>query len=94
MALGKKDLVAHLAKAADLSQEKAGKAIDEVLAWIRNSLKAGEDVRLVGFGTFGIQKMAARDGRNPQTGETIKLAASNRATFKSGKELKEALNGA
>ena len=93
MALGKKELVSHIAKAADLTQEKAGKAIDEVMNWIRDSLKTGEDVRLIGFGTFSIQKLPAREGRNPSTGETMQIKASNKATFKGGKELKEALNG-
>ncbi len=92
MAFGKKELVAHLAQTADLSQEKAAKVVDEVLVWIRNSLKTGENVRLMGLGTFAVQKMPARDGRNLQTGETIKLAERNRATFKSGEALKEALN--
>lgn len=94
MALGKKELVAHLTKEVGLSQEKAGKAIDEVLSWISSSLKSGEEVRLIGFGTFSTQKLPAREGRNPRTGETLKIAASNRALFKGGKELKETLNAA
>jgi DNA-binding protein HU-beta len=70
-------------------------AIDNsMLAGIRGSLQKGEEVRLVGFGTFTVQKSAARNGRNPRTGETIKIAASNRATFRAGKELKETLNPA
>lgn len=92
MILGKKDLVAHLAQAVDMTQEKAGKTLDEILSWIRSSLKSGNDVRLIGLGTFSVQKRAERDGRNPQTGETIKVPASNRATFKGSKELKDALN--
>ncbi|RZI45490.1 HU family DNA-binding protein [Candidatus Finniella inopinata] len=93
MALGKKELVSHLAKVTDLTQDKPGKAVEEVIAWIRDSLKTGEDVRLIGLGTFSIQKLPAREGRNPGTGETMQIKASNRATFKGGKELKDTLNG-
>lgn len=94
MVMGKTDLVSYVEKASELTKDKAHKAVESVLAGIKESLGKGEEVRLVGFGTFGVQKSAARDGRNPRTGETIKIAASNRATFKNGKELKETLNPA
>jgi DNA-binding protein HU-beta len=94
MATGKTDLAAYLAKNNSLTKDQASKVIDSLLAGIRGSLQKGEEVRLVGFGTFTVQKSAARNGRNPRTGETIKIAASNRATFRVGKELKETLNPA
>jgi DNA-binding protein HU-beta len=92
MATGKTDLAAYIAKNNSLTKDQAGKVIDSLLAGIRESLQKGEEVRLIGFGTFAVQKTAARAGRNPRTGETIKIAASNRATFRAGKELKETLN--
>ena len=94
MAMGKTDLVSYVAKASELTKDQAQRAVEAVLAGIKESLGKSEEVRLTGFGTFAVQKSAARDGRNPRTGETIKIAASNRATFKVGKELKEALNPA
>ncbi len=92
MATGKTDLAAFIATKNGLTKDQAGKVVDTVLMGIRESLKKGEEVRLVGFGTFAVQKSAAREGRNPRTGETIKIPASNRATFRAGKELKETLN--
>ena len=70
------------------------KAVEAVLEGIKDALKKGEEVRLIGFGTFTITKSAARDGRNPRTGETIKIKASNRPVFRAGKELKETVNKA
>ena len=92
MTLGKKELVAHLAKTTDLTPDKTSKVIDEIFDWIRDSLKSGEDVRFIGFGSFAVQKIAARTGINPRTKEKMDFAASNRVSFKSGKELKEAVN--
>jgi len=92
MTLGKKELVAHLAKTTDLTPDKTSKVIDEIFDWIRDSLKSGEDVRFIGFGSFAVQKIAARSGINPRTKEKMDFAASNRVSFKSGKELKEAVN--
>lgn len=94
MAMGKADLVSYVVTSSNLTKDQASKAIDAVLAGIGEFLKKGEDVRLVGFGIFSVQQMAAREGRNPRTGETIKIAASKRATFKAGKELKDTLNSA
>ncbi len=92
MTLGKKELVAHLAKTTDLTQDKVSKVLDGAFDWIRDSLKFGEDVRFIGFGSFAVQKIAARTGMNPRTKEKMDFAASNRVSFKSGKELKEAVN--
>ena len=93
MTLGKKELVAHLAKTNDLTQDKAAKVLDGVFDWICDSLKSGEDVRFIGFGSFAVQKIAARAGINPRTKEKMDFAASNRVSFKSGRELKSSING-
>ena len=90
--MNKSELVAHIANAADLSKAEATRALEAIIETVTASLKEGEDVTLVGFGTFKISARAARDGRNPSTGETIKIAASNVPSFKPGKTLKEAVN--
>ena len=90
--MNKQDLVAQVAKQADLSKSKAAEAVDAVIDTIKKSLKKGDDVRLVGFGTFSVAKRAATTGRNPRTGEPIKIPASKQPKFKAGKELKEAVN--
>ena len=90
--MNKQDLVANVAKAADISKQKAALAVDEIVNSIKKSLKKGDDVRLVGFGTFSVAKRAATTGRNPRTGEPIKIPASKQPKFKPGKELKEAVN--
>ena len=90
--MNKQDLVASVAKQADLSKSKAAEAVDAVIDSIKKSLKKGDDVRLVGFGTFSVAKRAATTGRNPRTGEPIKIPASKQPKFKAGKELKEAVN--
>jgi DNA-binding protein HU-beta len=92
MVMSKSELVSHVATTADLTKPQAGKAVEAVLSGIQESLVKGEEVKLIGFGSFAVQKTKAREGRNPRTGETLKIAASNRATFRAGKELKEALN--
>jgi DNA-binding protein HU-beta len=91
--MNKQELIAQIAKQADVSKQKAGVALDATLEAIRNSLKKGDDVRLIGFGTFSVAQRAATEGRNPRTGEKIKIAASKQPKFKPGKELKEAVNG-
>jgi DNA-binding protein HU-beta len=93
MTLGKKELVAHLVKTTDLTPDTTSKFIDEIFDWIRDSLKSGEDVRFIGFGSFAVQKIAARTGINPRTKEKMDFAASNRVSFKSGRELKSSING-
>lgn len=92
MAMGKAELVSYVAAETKVTKAEAQKAVESVLAGIAASLKKGEEVRLIGFGSFSILKSAAREGRNPRTGEKIKIAASNRPVFKAGKELKESVN--
>ena len=90
--MNKNDLVSKVAESADISKQKAASAVDAVIDAIKGSLKKGEDVRLVGFGTFSVSKRAATTGRNPRTGEPIKIPASKQPKFKAGKDLKEAVN--
>ncbi|MDD3444277.1 MAG: HU family DNA-binding protein [Zavarzinia sp.] len=88
----KNDLIAAVADSAGLSKADAGRAVDAVFEAITNALKAGDDVRLVGFGTFDVVKRAASEGRNPRTGEKIDIPASVQPKFRPGKGLKDALN--
>jgi len=88
----KKDLIASIATDADISKATAESALNALMESITKTLKKGDTVALVGFGTFKISKRKARKGRNPQTGEEIQIKASNNPTFKAGKSLKEALN--
>jgi len=90
--VNKNDLVALVADAAGLSKVDATKAVDAVFDGIINSLKKGDEVRLVGFGTFAVAERAASEGRNPRTGEKIDIPASKQPKFKPGKTLKDALN--
>lgn len=90
--MNKNDLVAHVAEVADLSKADAGKAVDAVFDSIIDALKKGDDVRLVGFGTFAVAERAASEGRNPRTGEKISIPASKQPKFKAGKALKDAVN--
>jgi DNA-binding protein HU-beta len=90
--MNKNDLVASVADQSGLSKGDAAKAVDAVFESITGSLKSGTEVRLVGFGTFTVSKRAATTGRNPRTGEEIKIPASQQAKFKAGKGLKDALN--
>ena len=90
--MNKTELVEFIATQADLSTAKAAEAVDAFVEAVTTSLKKGKDVTLVGFGTFTISKRAARTGRNPQTGATIKIAASKAPKFRPGKSLKDAVN--
>ncbi len=90
--MNKQDLVSKVAATADISKAKAAEAVDAVIGAIKGELKDGGDVRLVGFGTFSVADRAATTGRNPRTGEPIKIPASKQPKFKAGKELKEAVN--
>lgn len=90
--MNKNDLIAAVADSADLSKADAAKAVDGVLDAITAQLKAGEEVRIVGFGSFAVSKRAASKGRNPQTGAEIDIPASNQPKFKAGKALKDAVN--
>ena len=88
----KNDLIGVVADKAGLTKAQAGEAVDAVFDAVTASLKKGEEVRLVGFGTFAVSKRKASIGRNPATGAEIKIAASNQAKFKPGKGLKDAIN--
>lgn len=90
--MNKNDLVAAVANGSGLSKADATKAVDGVFDSITSSLSSGEEVRLVGFGTFSVVRRAASEGRNPRTGEKIKIPASNQPKFKAGKGLKGAVN--
>ena len=90
--MNKNDLVAALADYAELSKADAARALDGVFDLITKALKKGDEVRLVGFGTFLVTRRAASDGRNPRTGEKIRIPASKQPKFRAGKGLKEALN--
>ena len=90
--MNKSELIEAVASAADLSKAEAGRAVDATFDAIARSLKKGDKVSLVGFGTFEVRKRAARTGRNPKTGETIKIKASKVPAFKAGKGLKDTVN--
>ncbi len=90
--MNKAELVDAVAGAASLSKADAGRAVDAVLSSISSSLRNGQQVAIVGFGTFSVKHRKARAGRNPRTGETIQIAASNVPGFKAGTALKEAVN--
>jgi DNA-binding protein HU-beta len=90
--MNKAELIDAVAGSANLSKADAGRAVDAVVDAIAKSLKKGQQVAVVGFGTFSVKHRAARAGRNPRTGETIKIAASNVPGFKAGKALKDAVN--
>lgn len=90
--MNKGELIDAVADTANLSKADAGRAVDAVLDTITNSLKKDSQVSLVGFGTFSVKRRAARNGRNPRTGETIFIAATNVPGFKAGKALKDAVN--
>ncbi len=87
----KAELVERMAKDAEISKKAAEAALDSFMVSVRDSLRKGKRVSLVGFGTFAIGRRAARNGRNPQTGETIKIKASRVPKFKAGKALKDAI---
>ncbi len=90
--MNKAELIDAVADAADISKAAAARSVDTVLEVITESLKNGNSVTLVGFGTFNTRRREARTGRNPRTGEPIQIKASNLAVFKAGKGLKDALN--
>ncbi|HJU39449.1 MAG TPA: HU family DNA-binding protein [Tahibacter sp.] len=90
--MNKADFVSAVADAAELTKVDAAKAVEAVVEVVKKALKKGDTVSLVGFGTFAVRKRAARTGRNPRTGQTIKIKASKNPSFKAGKALKDALN--
>ena len=90
--MNKAELIDYVAEKAELTKADAQNAVDAVFEGITSTLKKGNDARFVGFGTFSVAKRAATTGRNPRTGEAIKIPASKNAKFKAGKELKDAVN--
>ncbi len=90
--MNKSELIDAIAESADLSKASATRALDAVIDNITGSLKSGDQVVLVGFGTFSVKDRAARTGRNPQTGAPIEIAAAKVPSFKAGKALKDAVN--
>lgn len=90
--MNKSELIDAIATGADITKADAGRALDAAIEAITNALKAGDQVTLVGFGTFQVKERAERTGRNPQTGKEITIAASKVPGFKAGKGLKDAVN--
>ncbi|USS96054.1 DNA-binding protein HU-beta [Serratia symbiotica] len=90
--MNKSQLIDKIATGADISKAAAGRALDAVIASVTDSLKAGNDVALVGFGTFTVRERSARTGRNPQTGKEITITAAKAPAFRAGKALKDAVN--
>ncbi len=91
--MNKSELISKIAARSDMSAAKARTALDALLASIGEALADGDRVQLVGFGTFKITERSAREGRNPKTGEVIKIPASKTPSFSAGAELKKAVNG-
>jgi len=90
--VNKSELIDQIAKSAGISKAAAGRSLDAATDAITKALKKGELVTLVGFGSFYVGKRAARNGRNPRTGATIKIKAANSPKFRAGKSLKDAVN--
>ena len=90
--MNKTELVAAMAEQTNLSKKDAEAALKAVIDVVSEELKKGEKVQLVGFGTFEVSERAAREGRNPQTGETMEIKASKTPKFKAGKALKDMMN--
>lgn len=90
--MNKTELIEYIAKQTELTKADSGRALEATIEAVTKTLKKKDSVTLVGFGTFSVSRRAARKGRNPQTGEEIKIKASNVAKFKPGKSLKDAIN--
>jgi DNA-binding protein HU-beta len=90
--VNKAELVDAIADSADISKAAAGRALDAAIESVKKALKKGDTVTLVGFGSFYVGKRAARTGRNPRTGGTIKIKAAKVPKFRAGKGLKDAIN--
>jgi len=90
--MNKAEMIDAVASSADMSKADATRAVDAVIDTITETLRKGDSVTLVGFGTFEVRARAARTGRNPQTGEAIQIKASNSPAFKAGKAFKDAVN--
>ena len=90
--MNKNDLISSVAESSGLTKADAGRAVDGVFDSIASALASGDDVRIVGFGSFSVANRAASTGRNPRTGEEIQIPASKQPKFKAGSPLKEAVN--
>lgn len=90
--MNKSELIDHIASKANISKSASSDALEATLEAVTNTLKSGDSLTLVGFGTFSVGERSARTGRNPRTGESIQIKASKNAKFKAGKALKDALN--
>jgi len=90
--VNKQELIENIATSSDITKAAAGRALDSMIDSVTDSLKKGDSVVLVGFGTFSVRDRAARTGRNPQTGEEIQIKAAKVPAFKAGKALKDAVN--
>ena len=90
--VNRNELVDAVASKTELRKTEASRAVDAVFESISDALKGGDEVRLIGFGTFSVAARAASEGRNPRTGEKIKIAASKQAKFKPGRRLRDSLN--
>ena len=90
--MNKSELIEAIAATADIPKAAAGRALDAMVDTVADALKKGDQVVLVGFGTFAVKERAARTGRNPQTGQPIEIAAAKIPSFKAGKALKDAVN--
>ena len=90
--MNKSELIDAIAEGADISKAAAGRALDATVDAVTKSLKKNDQVSIIGFGTFSVRERAARTGRNPRTGEEIKIAAAKVPAFKPGKALKDAVN--
>ena len=90
--MNKADFIGAVAGHGELSKADAARAVDAVIEVIKNALKSGESISLVGFGTFQVRERAAREGRNPRTGAEVQIAAARLPKFRAGKALKDAIN--
>jgi DNA-binding protein HU-beta len=90
--MNKGEFVGAVADAAEMTKADAERAVEALFKVVKKALKSGDSISLVGFGTFSVRKRAARTGRNPRTGDTIKIKASKVPAFKAGKGLKDAIN--
>ena len=90
--MNKADMIEHIAQSAEISKLAAERAVDALVGAVKSSLRKGEMVTLVGFGTFYVSKRQARAGRNPRTGEALRIAAAKVPKFRAGKALKDAIN--
>lgn len=90
--MNKSEMIEAIAKSADISKAAAGRALDATVFCVRSALKKGGTVTLVGFGTFYVSKRAARSGRNPRTGASIKIKSAKVPKFRAGKALRDAVN--